>query len=586
MNRRRWALLLLAASAAAGSESPAASGAEDVWSAPEANHLGGPSRDGKYLSHVDVRTGDLAVRVLATGEKRRLTRKHPKRQGGEFAYFSVISPDGRRVAYAWFNNEKFYDLRVVGMDGAGERVLFRNPEAGFVQPCSWSPDGEEILTLFFRKDNISQIAMVSAEDGSVRVLKSLSWFYPKKMDLSPDGRFIVYDHLEDPRAARRDIMLLAADGSHETKLVAHAADDTYPLWTPDGRAVIFLSDRSGTLDAWRVSVDEKGAASEAIPLVRGLGRVLPMGITNEGDYYFALRTGLTDIFTASVDWSSGRLRSKPVRLPTRFPGVNSAADWSRDGERIGFLSVRGSENYGEATRIISIRELKSGTERDLRTRMAQVEQLAWSPDGASLLISGVDRRGRSGLFLVDTANGRTSDVVVGSGEIHGVWAKDGRSVYYLSGNEIRRRPLAGEAGSASLMHRHDAPVSRPALSPDGERLAFACRHGEILLLRVNAGAVEDSGLVRTTAPERGHLTGLAWAPDGRRLLLSVRNDDRENVWIVAAGGSDATKLELPAGIRGPVRPYPDGQTIAFAAGSPRTEIWRLRTLASKHGTRQ
>jgi Tol biopolymer transport system component len=311
-----------------------------------------------------------------------------------------------------------------------------------------------------------------------------------------------------------------------------------------------------------------------------------MGITSEGDYYFALRTGLTDIFTAPVDWSSGRLRSKPERLPTRFPGVNSAADWSRDGERIGFLSVRGSENYGEATRIISIRELKGGTERDLRTRMAQVEQLEWSPDGASLLVSGIDRRGRSGLFLVDTATGRTSDVVVGSGEIHGVWAKDGRSVFYLSGNEIRRRPLEGEAGSASLVHRHDTPVSRPALSPDGARLAFACRHGEILLLPLNAGAVEDSRLVRTTAPERGHLTGLAWTPDGRRLLLSIRNDDRESVWMVAAGGSDGTKLELPAGIRGPVRLHPDGRTIAFAAGSPKTEIWRLRTLASKHGTQQ
>ena len=36
-------------------------------------------------------------------------------------------------------------------------MLFRNEEAGFVQPSSWTPDGKQILTLFFRKDNISQL---------------------------------------------------------------------------------------------------------------------------------------------------------------------------------------------------------------------------------------------------------------------------------------------------------------------------------------------------------------------------------------------------------------------------------------------
>jgi len=235
---------------AGGTALAAVISARPVWSEPGINLLGTPSLDGKYLSFVDTTTGDLAVRDLVAGKNIRLTHKGPSARK-EFAYFSSISPDSRQVAYAWFNDEGFYDLRLAGMDkDAAPRVLYRNSEAGFVQPCAWSPDGKQILTLFFRKDNISQIALVSAADGSVRTLKSLNWVYPKKMDFSPDGKFIVYDSTVKEGSDERDIFVLATDGSREVRLVEHPANDIFPVWTPDGKAVLFASDRSGAMDAW------------------------------------------------------------------------------------------------------------------------------------------------------------------------------------------------------------------------------------------------------------------------------------------------------------------------------------------------
>ena len=154
----RLQLVLLAAALAAAPAEPRL-----VWSAANTNLLGGPSPDGRFLSFVDSATGDLALLEIATGKPRRLTNNTPG--SGQFAYFSSISPDGKRIAYAWFNEEKFYDLRVLEIDGGGEPVtLFRNEEAGFVQPCAWSPDGKQILTLLFRKDNISQIALVESAE--------------------------------------------------------------------------------------------------------------------------------------------------------------------------------------------------------------------------------------------------------------------------------------------------------------------------------------------------------------------------------------------------------------------------------------
>ena len=109
--------------------------AEPLWNGPGVNLLGGPSRDGKILSYVDPATRNLAICDLATGQSRTLTQQ----KGGEYAYFSFISRDGSRVAYSWFNAEGFYELRIVGTDSANSRTIFRNEEAGFVQPCGWTP---------------------------------------------------------------------------------------------------------------------------------------------------------------------------------------------------------------------------------------------------------------------------------------------------------------------------------------------------------------------------------------------------------------------------------------------------------------
>jgi Tol biopolymer transport system component len=557
---------------AADDQAPAV--ARAVWSDAGANHFGQPSLDGSYISCVDTATGDLALYLVKEGKLRRLTHKHPKRNQGEFAYFSTISPDGGHVAYAWFNDEKFYDLRVVSTGGRSEpRILFRNPEAGFVQPSAWSPDGDHILTLFFRKDNISQIALVSAGDGSVRVLKSLSWFYPKRMDLSPDGRFVVYDSLEQPGSDRRDILVLATDGASETPLVQHPANDLYPLWSRDGSTVLFLSDRAGTLDVWAIPVRDGKPAGEARQVVRGLGRILPMGLTSRGDYFFGFRAGRTDIYLAPQNQEGG----EPRPLATRFRGVNSAPQWSPDGRRIAFLSVRGSENFGQEGRLISVRTLETGEETDLNTRLSHIEKFQWSPDGQSLLVGGSDRRGRGGLFTVDARTGRATALVLGEAAsfrgLEGAWSADGKQVFYLAGNEIRRREL--DSGSEAAIYRHDSPLRCPALSPDGGRLAFAAASGEVLVLPLTGRQPR-----RVPSPQKGYLAALVWAPDGGHLVLTIGEEGAETVWQVPLAAGNLRRLALPEEIQGTVSFHPDAKTVAFTAGKPKTEIWVIEDILS------
>ena len=108
----------------------------------------------------------------------------------------------------------------MGTDGAhiGD-ALFRNEEAGFVQPCAWTPDDRYVLTLLFRKDNISQIVLIPADGGAPKVLRSLMWVYPKRMDLSPDGKYIVYDSFSKDNAGDRTLFVLSITGKGESKLI-------------------------------------------------------------------------------------------------------------------------------------------------------------------------------------------------------------------------------------------------------------------------------------------------------------------------------------------------------------------------------
>ena len=579
-----FALPLLATDAVADPEPTVRS----VWVDAHTNLLGAPSLDGRYLSLVDVETGDLAVLDLSTREKIRLTSNPPGSR--EFAYFSAISPNSSRVAYAWFNDEEFYELRLVSLADAesrirpGEpRVVFRNPEAGFVQPCSWSPDGEQILTLLFRKDNISQIALVSARDGSMRVLKSLNWVYPKKMEFSPDGRFIVYDSTVTEESDARDIFLLSADGSSEVKLIEEPSNDIFPVWTPDGEAVVFASDRGGTMDAWMIAVADGKPAGPPRLLKKKLGRFLPMGITRQRDFYYGLRTGHSDIYTAELEEGAASIKGKPAMVRGRLTGTNTAPAWSTDGRYLAYLSRWGTENYAQESRVITILDLDAGKERIVSPKLAYMERLRWAPDGGSLLVGGSDGKSRAGLFQVNARTGETTPIVhqrsTNFRGFEGVWSSDGKTVFYIheepeQGFSIRRLVL--ETYQESTLH--DTPSSFPmhdlALSPDGSRLAFATKdplieHAEVLqLLPVDGGAPRKLLTARNAT-----LNAVEWLPDGSALLVGTPGKPTPSIWKIAATGGDPQRLPIRIDHNGRFRLDPQGRRIAFASGRQQSEIW-------------
>ena len=413
---------------------------------PQVDLLGALSPDGRRLSFVNWETGNLALRDLSAGSFREVTAEGTWKGQSNYAWSSVWSPDGKQLAYTWYNCPKpctpaknIYEMRVIGADGSNTRVLYRNPEVDWTEPKAWSPDGRYILTIFGRKGRDWQAALVSASDGSAQILKTFDWRRPARMSFSPDGRFIVYDFPPEEDSPLRDIYLLATDGSREVVLVQHSANDSSPIWTPDGERVLFVSDRTGQPGLWSLRVLD-GKTQGAPELVnQGVGRLVPLGFAPDGAYYYGTGSGAgggtRNIYSADFDAERGRVTNDPKLAVEKYEGFNSAPELSPDGKYLAYLSdrVSGFASAGSVFLTVVIREVETGAERDFFPRLmfsTLWRRLRWSPDGRWLLATGKDLKSNLGAFRIDVQTGAVEPVVRKSDPRQVLWSRDGKEVYF------------------------------------------------------------------------------------------------------------------------------------------------------------
>ena len=76
--------------------------------------------------------------------------------------------------------------------------------------------------------------------------------------VSPDGSAVVYPvrHTDlDADRGRYDLWISPVAGGEARRLTTHEANDTSPAWSPDGRHILFLSNRDGVTQVWRLPAD-------------------------------------------------------------------------------------------------------------------------------------------------------------------------------------------------------------------------------------------------------------------------------------------------------------------------------------------
>ena len=226
------------------------------------NRMASWSPDGKriaYVGSVDVqresdRTQEIFVMNADGSGKRRLTSNNVA------DFYPAWSPDGRRIVFARLVDAgaggQEAAIVVTDADGKGERVVARETSATdpvFLSTPAWSPDGEQIAftrAVFTESALESAIYLVSPTGGTPRRLEddaaAPAW--------SPDGEQIAFTSQRDhfgqtcfqECSVSQELYVMSADGEDAERLTETQADDSAPAWSPDGRWLVFVSDRADT----------------------------------------------------------------------------------------------------------------------------------------------------------------------------------------------------------------------------------------------------------------------------------------------------------------------------------------------------
>jgi Tol biopolymer transport system component len=564
-----------------------------VWKGQEAVS---PSPDGKYGAYVDFMSGNLGVRDLKAGTNRILTNEGTWEQPAQYAFAPIWSPDGKQIAYTWETDKTESQLRIQGVNDPHPRILFRDrSEGAWVLPQDWSSDGKFILARITGAGKPDQLALIPAKGGSLRVLKTfdLGVLYSGKALFSPDGRFIVYDRTPG-KVAALDLFVMSLDEGKEIPLIQHPADDSLFGWSPDGKWIIFLSDRSGTLDLWAIQVAEGKPQGAPVRVKRSAGRIATIGFTNDGSFYYAEVKAGWDIYSAKIDFQTGKVLESPEKAVTRFEGSNKNPRYSPDGKWLAYVSRRGSmvfpTNYANA---LCIQSLETGTERVLMDEFVKigvrsVARPRWAPDNRSLVVAGLQVVGSGrGLYQVRIDTGEASPVVVLAPEVQLLdheFSADSRHLYYVQENRNRKLCQIVErdlrTGEEREIYQTPSGAEEPratALSPEGKSLALLSFNRRILSVMPSSGgnprAVNRFDQSGNTRPE--------WTNDGKHILVGGA---KGILYMFPVEGGQPQEIKVGKPFYAAFTVHPDGRQIAFTSqlnADTDADVWVMRNFLPK-----
>ena len=250
--------------------------------------------------------------------------------------------------------------------------------------------------------------------------------------VSPDGKWIVFVLREtdlEANKGRTDLWLVGTDGTALRQLTTHSEGDSNPRWTPDGKSLFFLSNRSGSSQVWRILVDggEAGQISDE-PLDVGNLVVSPdgkhlaftMDVFPDGNTPSETKERLDKIEQRKA---SGRIYDRIF--------VRHWDTW-KDGRR-SHLFVMPSEGGGAV-------DVMSGMDADTPSKpFGGPEEITFTPDGKGIVFSARD---------------------VGAEE---PWSTD---------FDLYLAVVDGSEPPKCLTEKNEAWDTHPVFSPDGKTLAY------------------------------------------------------------------------------------------------------------------
>jgi TolB protein len=319
------------------------------------------SPDSRSLLYRSTRTGtpDLWIADVTTGELRQLTSDIRADSAGRW------SPDGQRVA---FLSGRGGQADVWIMPSSGGDAIRVTDDRAIEADLRWTPDGRGLT--FLSNSAVTQVHSVSVDGGDTRLL-SFEDHDALESRVSPDGRAVLF--ISD-RSGNQDVWVAPLVSGAPRPVTTSAVDDFGATWAPDGRSIAFASNRGGSSGIYVVP-DSGGEArlvvdwpdtSEDSPAFSPDGNLI------------AFRSGRearsTDVWVVPVSGGT------PTRL-TRLDEGTSLLDWSSDSR---YVLVRTGAVSGALYRVPA-----AGGAPEKLTTPPGANMPLWSPDDSRIAYANI-----------------------------------------------------------------------------------------------------------------------------------------------------------------------------------------------------
>jgi Tol biopolymer transport system component len=418
------------------------------------------SPNGKFLASSEQPSLALPPRIFLlavdTGEKKPLT-------SGPFDLRPAFSPDGESLLFSRRALARFDLYRVPVAGGVPQPVTSdhdRNSVSG-----AWTADGTEII--FAGDWYEGGLFRVKAQGGKSQPLSPGGQFgyFPS---ISRQGHRLVYgEQTYDTDIWRLDLSR-AQNGkpSSLTRLISSSRREDTPNFSPDGKRVVFDSNRSGHWEIWVCDSDGQNSVqltSFRGPYTTGTARWSPDGASIAFD---ARPEGRSDVFVIHAE-------SRAQRKLTA-EGHNIAPSWSRDGQWIYFGSDRGGDGEWQ------VWKMPAGGGQPVQVTKKGGFEAFESFDGTSVFYSKADDP--NAIWKVPTAGGEETRFLANT--LWRYWAVGQKGIYFITREDrfliVNFISFADERIiRLARFERTPAKDSHAglALSPDGLSLLWALPEG-------------------------------------------------------------------------------------------------------------
>ena len=413
------------------------------------------------------------------------------------------------------------------------------------------------------------------------------------LDVSPDGKAIVFDMLGK-------LYTMPITGGKATALTSGLEFDAQPRFAPDGKRIVFVSDRSGGDNLWIMSLDMK----DTLQLTKGNDNLFVSPVfTPDGKYVVASKTlgplgGSAKLWMYNVDGGTGVALLNGAPPPLKTIG----AAFGKEPRYIWYAARQGDWQYNAIgpQYQLYVYDRENGKTSQMSTRQGSAFRPALSPDG-KYLVYGTRHETKTGLRIRnletqqedwlaypvqrdETESRAPLDVYPGY-----AFTPDSKAIIVSYGGEIWRVPVDKSPASkipfeaqvklelgpeVKFAYRVDTAatftahqVRDIAPSPDGTKLAFSALDHIYVMDWPN-------GKPARVSPNDVGEYGPVWAPDSKSLAWVTWNDQNGGqvmraTWTAARGAPTITQLTRNAGLYSDLAWSPKGDRIVVTRAAAR-----------------